>query len=62
MNTVIELFKSVEAFMRVKDAFYYQARLYHELGYSTERNKCAYQFKQLDSQYPTLSQMAVNVL
>lgn len=62
MNTVIDLFKTVEAFLRVKDALYYQARLYQELGYKQERNKCAYQFKQLDSQYPTLSGLTVNVL
>ena len=62
MNTVIDLFKTVEAFLRVKDAFYYQARLYNELGFKQERNKCAYQFKQLDSQYPTLSGLTVNVL
>lgn len=62
LNTVIDLYQSAEAFLRVKDVMYYQARLYHELGYFTERNKCAHQFKQLDSQYPTLSQMAVNVV
>lgn len=62
MNTVIELFQSAEAFLKVKDAVYYQARLYHDLGYVTERNRCAHQFKQLDSQYPTLSRLAVNVL
>lgn len=62
LNTVLELFQSVQAFLRVKDVLYFQARLYHELGNSVERNKCSRQFKLLDSQYPTLSQVAVNVL
>ncbi|XP_061189675.1 anaphase-promoting complex subunit 5-like [Saccostrea echinata] len=59
MISVIELFKKLEAHMRVKDAVYYLARLYHELGYTSERNKCAYEFNQLDSQYPTHSQVSV---
>lgn len=59
MTTVIELFKKLDAHMRVKDATYYLARLYHELGYTAERNKCAYEFKQLDSQFPTHSQGTV---
>jgi anaphase-promoting complex subunit 5 len=62
LNTVIDLYQSAEAFLRVKDTMYYQARLYHELGYYVERNKCSHQFRQLDAQYPTLSQMSVNVL
>ncbi|KAL4219244.1 Anaphase-promoting complex subunit 5 [Mactra antiquata] len=62
LNTVIELFENAEAFLRIKDAMYYQARLYHELGYITERNKCAHQFKQLDSQYPTLNLISLNVV
>lgn len=31
----------------------FQARLYHELGYRTERNQCSLEFKQLDQLYPT---------
>ncbi|KAJ8300146.1 hypothetical protein KUTeg_021665 [Tegillarca granosa] len=62
LNTVIEYFRKIEAFGRVKDAIYFQARLYHELGYMAERNKCAYQFKQLNQQYPTLLRMSVNAL
>ena len=62
MNTVIDVFKKIEAYQREKDAIYYLARLYHELGYVSERNKCAYQFKQLDQQYPTLNRVSVLVL
>ncbi|KAK6195948.1 hypothetical protein SNE40_001269 [Patella caerulea] len=60
MNLVIELFKKVEAHHRVKDGVYYQARLYNDLGYTAERNKCAHDFKQLDQQHPTLNQMSIN--
>jgi anaphase-promoting complex subunit 5 len=59
MMNAIELFKKLEAHMRVKDATYYLARLYNELGYTSERNKCAYDFRQLDSLYPTYSQVSV---
>lgn len=59
MMNVIELFKKLEAHMRVKDATYYLARLYNELGYNDERNKCAYDFRQLDSVFPTNSRTAV---
>lgn len=62
LNTAIEKFQSAESFFRVKESLYIQARLYHDLGYVTERNKCAHQFRQLDSQYPTLSKMSVNML
>ncbi|ESP01711.1 hypothetical protein LOTGIDRAFT_238189 [Lottia gigantea] len=60
MDTVIDLFKRVEAQQRVKDCIYYQARLYNDIGNLAERNKCAFQFKQLDQQYPTLSRMTIN--
>ncbi|XP_076090764.1 anaphase-promoting complex subunit 5-like [Mytilus galloprovincialis] len=62
MDTVIDYFKQLEAHQRIKDAVYYQARLYNELGKTAERNKCAYQFKQLDSQYPTFNKVSVCVL
>lgn len=62
MSKAVDLFKKVEAYFRTKDAIYYQTRLYHELGYTSERNKLSYQFKRLDQQYPTLSQMAVLVV
>lgn len=60
--TVIEKFKKIDASLRVKDATYYLARLYNELGYTSERNKCAYQFRQLDQQYPTQNRVIVNAL
>ncbi|XP_041368923.1 anaphase-promoting complex subunit 5-like [Gigantopelta aegis] len=61
MNQVIDLFKKIEANHRVKDALYYQARLFNDLGYTAERNKCAYQFKQLDLLSATESPMEVTM-
>ncbi|XP_052789815.1 anaphase-promoting complex subunit 5-like isoform X2 [Mya arenaria] len=62
LNTAIELYQSAEAFLHLKDTVYLQTRLYHELDLPSERNKCARQFRQLDVQYPSLSQMTVNAL
>ncbi|KAK7099099.1 anaphase-promoting complex subunit 5-like [Littorina saxatilis] len=62
MTTVVTLFQSLEVTHRVKDALYYQARLYHQLGYTAERNRCAYRFKQLDQQMPTLSKISVHAV
>ncbi|XP_048245886.1 anaphase-promoting complex subunit 5-like isoform X1 [Haliotis rufescens] len=59
MNKVVALYQGMEAQHRVKDALYYQARLYNDLGYHSERNKCAHRFRQLDQQFPTLSQITV---
>ena len=60
LNTVIGLFQSLEASQRVKECYYYQARLYHQVGYTAERNKCAHKFKQLEQQSPTLSKCTLH--
>lgn len=57
MSTVVNLFQSLGVTHRVKDALYYQARVYHELGYTAERNKCAHKFKQMEQQSPTLNKI-----
>lgn len=62
MTTVARLFESIEATSRVKDAVYYLARLYHQLGNTAERNRCAHRFKQLDQQVPTLAAVRVNTI
>jgi anaphase-promoting complex subunit 5 len=62
MTTVIDNFKQLEAHHRVKDAIYYLTRLFNELGFTSQRNQYAYQFKQLDSQYPTFNKVSVCVL
>ncbi|XP_049828082.1 anaphase-promoting complex subunit 5 isoform X1 [Schistocerca gregaria] len=46
-------FFKIEAYSRMKDVVYLKALLYNELGYVSERKKCALQFRQLDEQYPT---------
>ncbi|XP_067002288.2 anaphase-promoting complex subunit 5 isoform X2 [Anabrus simplex] len=45
-------FLKVEAYSRVKDVLYLQVLLYNELGYVSERKKCALEFRQWDGQYP----------
>lgn len=56
MIIVIELFKKLDVYMRVKDVIYYLVRFYYELGYTVERNKCVYEFKQFDFQFFIYSQ------
>lgn len=48
--------------MQMPNCNYLQARLYNELGYVTERNRCALEFHQLDQQYPTRTSALVNTL
>ena len=42
--------------------YHMQAHIYQELGYTSERNKCAMQFRQLDQQYPTALVPPMNTL
>ncbi|XP_071947351.1 anaphase-promoting complex subunit 5-like isoform X2 [Antedon mediterranea] len=53
LNLAADGFVKLEAEYRMKDIMYLQAQMYHELGYTSERNKCAQQFRQLDQQFPT---------
>ncbi|XP_072015679.1 anaphase-promoting complex subunit 5-like isoform X2 [Amphiura filiformis] len=53
LSQAAEGFHTVETEYRVKDVMYLQAHIYQELGYTSERNKCAMHFRQLDQQYPT---------
>ncbi|XP_038046121.1 anaphase-promoting complex subunit 5-like [Patiria miniata] len=55
-------FHKMEAEYRVKDVIYLQAHLYDKLGYTSERNKCALQFRHLDHQYPTAVAMPTSTL
>jgi len=59
LNQVVADFRRTEAHLRVKDAIYYQARLYHQLGFAAERNKCALDFRELDQLHPTWHKTAV---
>lgn len=62
LSNAIEDFSKVEAHQRVKDALYLQARLYHELDYREERNRCAAQFRQLDQNQDSTYQPLIELL
>ncbi|XP_018335499.1 anaphase-promoting complex subunit 5 isoform X2 [Agrilus planipennis] len=49
-------FEKVEAFSRVKDVLYLQARLYNEVGANSERNKCALDYRLLEEDHPVQSE------
>ncbi|XP_077987048.1 anaphase-promoting complex subunit 5-like [Glandiceps talaboti] len=53
LNEVCDGLQKTEAHCKLKEVFYLQARIYNELGYQAERNKCALQFRQLDQQFPS---------
>ena len=40
---------------RVKDCLYLQARIYHSLSLTNQRNMAAQQYKKFDEMYPTIS-------
>ncbi|XP_015517721.1 anaphase-promoting complex subunit 5 [Neodiprion pinetum] len=48
-------FNKIEAFSRVKNVLYLLSILYHELDSKAERNQCAFEYRQLDMQFPTKS-------
>ncbi|XP_023229697.1 anaphase-promoting complex subunit 5-like isoform X1 [Centruroides sculpturatus] len=47
----IDYFHKIEAFHRMKDAIYWQALVYNELGMTNERNSCSRQFRLLEQQF-----------
>ncbi|RXM98127.1 Anaphase-promoting complex subunit 5 [Acipenser ruthenus] len=46
-------FTKVDCKERVRDIYYLQARLYHSLGKTAERNKCAMLFRQHNQELPS---------
>ncbi|KAK3875237.1 hypothetical protein Pcinc_019879 [Petrolisthes cinctipes] len=52
LDLVRQLFTKVRAFHRVRETIYIKARLYHEVGYVEERNKCALEFRQFELNHP----------
>lgn len=48
-----DLFNKVEAFSRVKITLYLQSFLHYELDAKAERNRCAFEYRELDLQFPT---------
>ncbi|KAL3285340.1 hypothetical protein HHI36_019448 [Cryptolaemus montrouzieri] len=53
LNEVKDLFKRAEAYSRMKDVLYLQAKLYNKIGMRQERNRCAMNYRELDSEYVT---------
>lgn len=53
LNEAKAYFVEVDCKERMKDVFYFQARLFHSLGNIQERNKCAMLFRQLDQELPS---------
>ncbi|XP_045623657.1 anaphase-promoting complex subunit 5 isoform X2 [Procambarus clarkii] len=61
LELVRKLFMKVRAYHKVRETHYFKARLYHEVGYIEERNKCALEFRQFELQHPCQSyQLSIN--
>ncbi|KAG7160778.1 Anaphase-promoting complex subunit 5-like [Homarus americanus] len=61
LELVRKLFMKVRAYQKVRETLYFKARLYHEVGYIEERNKCALEFRQFELQQPCQSyQLSIN--
>lgn len=61
LELVHKLFMKVRAYHKVRETLYFKARLYHEVGYIEERNKCALEFRQFELQHPCQSyQLSIN--
>ncbi|KAK8401822.1 hypothetical protein O3P69_001135 [Scylla paramamosain] len=61
LDLVHKLFMKVRAYHKVRETLYFKARLYHEVGYLEERNKCALEFRQFELQHPCQAyQLTVN--
>ncbi|XP_042297853.1 anaphase-promoting complex subunit 5-like [Sceloporus undulatus] len=52
LNEARTYFAKVDCKDQLRDVYYYQARLYHSLGKTQERNYCAMLFRQLDQELP----------
>lgn len=59
LEAINQLFKAkkilerLEANDRLKSTLYLLSVFYHEIDMPEERNRCAFEFKQLDQQFPT---------
>uniref|UniRef100_T1IR26 Anaphase-promoting complex subunit 5 n=1 Tax=Strigamia maritima TaxID=126957 RepID=T1IR26_STRMM len=62
ISNAIDDFNKIEAYDRVRDAMHIQARVYNELGFIAERNKCALNFRQLNEQYESTFQPRTQLL
>ncbi|XP_062814805.1 anaphase-promoting complex subunit 5 isoform X1 [Anolis carolinensis] len=52
LNEAKTYFARVDCKDQLRDVYYYQARLFHSLGKTQERNYCAMFFRQLDQELP----------
>ncbi|XP_066227053.1 anaphase-promoting complex subunit 5 isoform X2 [Saccopteryx leptura] len=55
-------FAKVDCKERIRDVVYFQARLYHTLGRTQERNRCAMLFRQLHQELPSHGVPLINHL
>lgn len=55
-------FAKVDCKEQIRDVVYFQARLYHTLGKTQERNRCAMLFRQLHQELPSHGVPLVNHL
>lgn len=55
-------FAKVDCKERLRDVFYLQARLFHSLGKTQERNQCAMHFRLLDQELPARGVPLINAL
>lgn len=46
-------FNKIEAYGKVKNTLYLLTMMYNELDSKGERNQCAFEFRQLNAQYPS---------
>nr|XP_012637754.2 anaphase-promoting complex subunit 5 isoform X3 [Microcebus murinus] len=62
LNEAKNYFAKVDCRERIRDVVYFQARLYHTLGKTQERNRCAMLFRQLHQELPSHGVPLINHL
>ncbi|XP_078193604.1 anaphase-promoting complex subunit 5 isoform X4 [Callithrix jacchus] len=62
LNEAKNYFAKVDCKERIRDVLYFQARLYHSLGKTQERNRCAMLFRQLHQELPAHGVPLINHL
>ncbi|XP_040842970.1 anaphase-promoting complex subunit 5 isoform X2 [Ochotona curzoniae] len=60
LNEAKNYFAKVDSKERIRDVCYLQARLYHALGKTQERNRCAMLFRQLHQELPSHAVPLIN--
>ncbi|XP_066466020.1 anaphase-promoting complex subunit 5 isoform X1 [Tiliqua scincoides] len=60
LNEAKTYFAKVDCKEQLRDVFYLQARLFHSLGKTQERNQCAMHFRQLDQELPARGVPLIN--